>query len=425
MSEEISANINTNEVHASTESTPAPEKDVTIFHNVDDVVSHNDDKQQELLPSELTADLKQIIDSSSLSNNNTEENDLGKEEIDQDMSVNSASSNYEESDNNLDENDNSELVEKQTVELLSDNENISSEADETSNAVDDTSNAKPAFDKGTSLLECNSLDESIEIIDPNTVDTDDTFLGLTIEEKLLLLRDNATKLMEDIDLDEFESYYDYYLINSFKKGRSSAGMVDLDSLRKIEHNLYYNKIQYSNDIDNIYSVDSNDILERNQSVDSIVESKDTTFDADYIEEKKTSLKSLQNSQAVKELTKIPQTRRMTRLQVSQREHSLNNIKAISSSSRLNDDGQSELLDSILKPISESLVQKVKKPYRRSDWLLPNKFRYTRERNTYTKPSYEVIKINELIDNDRLKKILSRFDGGLAGVYKRNTNNSVA
>lgn len=42
---------------------------------------------------------------------------------------------------------------------------------------------------------------------------------------------------------EFESYQDYFLIKTFKKGISASGHVDIDSLRNKEYGIYYKKIK--------------------------------------------------------------------------------------------------------------------------------------------------------------------------------------
>lgn len=64
------------------------------------------------------------------------------------------------------------------------------------------------------------------------------------------LVDNKRKLVNEIrEFEksikpiEFESYQDYFLIKTFKKGISASGHVDIDSLRNKEYGIYYKKIK--------------------------------------------------------------------------------------------------------------------------------------------------------------------------------------
>lgn len=79
-----------------------------------------------------------------------------------------------------------------------------------------------------------------------------------------------------------------------------------------------------------------------------------------------------------------------------------------------DEGETKIQD-----LYESLVPKILEPRRRSDWILPPKARYTPEKQMSTKPSFKSIKINELVGNKRIRSILSRFEGGVAGIRKRD------
>lgn len=71
----------------------------------------------------------------------------------------------------------------------------------------------------------------------------------------------------------------------------------------------------------------------------------------------------------------------------------------------------------IKDLYESLVPKVKVPNRRSDWILPPRLKYQPEKQMRTKVVVDSIKVHELIDTDRITKVLSRFEGGVAGIRK--------
>lgn len=49
---------------------------------------------------------------------------------------------------------------------------------------------------------------------------------------------------------EFESYFDYFLINGFRRGRSESGHVDMIDLRRHEHARYYQRLNNNNNKNN-------------------------------------------------------------------------------------------------------------------------------------------------------------------------------
>lgn len=263
---------------------------------------------------------------------------------------------------------------------------------------------------------------------------------------------------------EFESYHEYFLINTFKKGISASGHVDIDGLRRRNTGVYYKKIKRSGYNATAESVNSSASSSGNPLSDDAEEEDDREDDDFYCNNDKarapgnddklyTDLESnlgrarkgrtrAQHAAQVEQLNSESQEklnidekiftaneapisgtisnnevgnprRRSSRL--SQKTYE---TKEGSSSSDADADDDSYAR---IKDLFESLVPKVRDPYRRSDWILPSKFRYTPEKQMHTKPVFEKVKINELISSTRIRNVLSRYEGGVAGIRKRGWN----
>lgn len=257
---------------------------------------------------------------------------------------------------------------------------------------------------------------------------------------------------------EFESYHEYFLINTFRKGISASGHVDVDNLRRKNHGKYYKRIKRGPNTTTTKSVSSspassnNSLSDEDDADNDNERDKQNTDDQDLYNEdnamandeintgskrrtraqaaaKKETKKSSPSQETLEQAEQklingdislasiIPTAksegtrRRSSRL--TQRTNE-NSILGISDSSMMADE---ESFTNI-RDLYESLVPKVKDPYRRSDWILPSKQRYTPEKQMQTKPVFEKVKINELVTSGRIRYILSKFEGGVAGVRKR-------
>lgn len=337
---------------------------------------------------------------------------------------------------------------------------------------------------------------------------------------------------------EFESYTDYFLINTFKRGKSDSGRVDMLGVKYRDHSKYYQKIgkpnrllngaddtipststksdnsrnsqdtiiaglnntsttsieatvtpppshsssleylhklnnpiQTSSDDNNINNngnqtpMDSNsEIVEVDEledfynytsgynmkinAVDSdirkenILDTSDVNTDSGSatIDSNSTGYRRrssrISKKQEQKRLEKI-QKQEQLRKQILNNEapknlnQSRNNAKNINFQNEntcINYEegcnGSKSINESIqyqersdIKDLYESLVPKVKVPNRRSDWILPPRLKYQPEKQMRTKVMVDSIKVHELIDTDRISKVLSRFEGGVAGIRK--------
>ncbi|CAI4052153.1 Rfm1p SKDI_15G4160 [Saccharomyces kudriavzevii IFO 1802] len=292
------------------------------------------------------------------------------------------------------------------------------------------------------------------------------------------LVDNKRKLVNEIrEFEksikpiEFESYQDYFLIKTFKKGISASGHVDIDSLRNKEYGIYYKKIKKNSaqdvgvpipsnpsssssstrssssiDIsDTEYSGDNNpvtagdnatgrrrrtrsQVTQRENSVPislpSIREAKADDDDGAISEINSSELpfpipiSEVDNLDIASDITERDGVRRRSS-RISERDKRRSQSRLESEEDEEGDEHDMDEGETKIQDLYESLVPKILEPRRRSDWILPPKARYTPEKQMRTKPSFKSIKINELVGNKRIRSILSRFEGGVAGIRKRD------
>ena len=339
---------------------------------------------------------------------------------------------------------------------------------------------------------------------------------------------------------EFESYAEYFIINTFKKGKSESGRVDVLDMKYRNHSKYYQKIRnpnnYSNTVSNITSStptknnnNSDFDTESNKLADTSVETTVTpppshSSSLEYLHKLNNLIKSSNSdntnfsnnngNQAVTDsnsettqaaelediydnipeyttqinvvdsyirkenilhtsdigsdsssvnppLGTIGNRRRSSRIskmqeqkrleEIQRREHlrkqilakqasknlkqSEKNSNKVNTQNNTNDTNSEESNNGSraaikntkyqeqtnIRDLYESLVPKVKVPNRRSDWVLPPKLKYQPEKQMRTKVVFDSIKVHELIDTDRIMKVLSRFEGGVAGIRKTFSN----
>ncbi|CAL9737361.1 repression factor of MSEs protein 1 [Monosporozyma servazzii] len=315
-----------------------------------------------------------------------------------------------------------------------------------------------------------------------------------------------SNVMKDIEPLEFESYTDYFIINTFKRGRSESGKIDMFTLLRRDTPKYYQKIKRSTTKNTGSSNNSNDqciqqvsrngtnstqarvtppqstsssldYLHKLDDVESEFKNKkirmtrssaqtgignskegiqgltDSNWDgvnADDIEdiydnelEYEPIAKASEEVELSQDVEEEQQQnddrndfrRRSTRISKQQEQKKLEGAKRqnemLHQDSEMdqtiqydsNIDGNPDERTDI-KDLYESLVPKIKTPSRRSDWVLPPRLKYQPEKPIRTKVVVDSIKVHELIDTDRIAKILSHFEGGVAGIRKTfNTNRS--
>ncbi|KAG0671005.1 hypothetical protein C6P45_001512 [Maudiozyma exigua] len=294
------------------------------------------------------------------------------------------------------------------------------------------------------------------------------------------LNEEIKNVIKDIKPMEFESYADYFLIHTFKRGISESGRVNLDGLRRKEKSIYYKRIRRSNDppIDENISLppkrsssgDSSTSITPLQTLPSSDKENEYVESTSHSLEKKPvnnvsaeiSLNSIisKDGQADNENHNI---RRSSRISQKDREDKLkrdreeleavaaeeenanrshlnkkqkgrgrpSKSKYTESSSGCDINGDNNIsseedeIDAsksdkvVITDLYENLVEKIKDPQRRSDWLLPPKMKFSQEKQLHTRPEYKTVKIHELVNTNRISAILSRFEGGLAGVRSKD------
>lgn len=292
--------------------------------------------------------------------------------------------------------------------------------------------------------------------------------GSSFVEDMAELSHKRTKLNEEIKEFsltikpiEFESYHDFFMIQTFKKGKSASGHVDIERLRCRNNGLYYRRLKrnlensagasntpatnsalsehendedeederhdpnrfFLADVDKILP-DSNNGPKKRMTRAQLAAKKESEKESELHEKQveKQAEKQGENSDKTLINCDISVTsiitkgesdgsiRRSSRLsQKFSQDSSLD-----SAGTMVTDANQTQIRD-----LYESLVPKVKDPFRRSDWVLPSRSRYTPEKQMRTKHSHEIIKVNELVGTDRIRSVLSKFEGGVAGIRKRS------
>ncbi|CAI4036565.1 hypothetical protein SMKI_15G4130 [Saccharomyces mikatae IFO 1815] len=268
---------------------------------------------------------------------------------------------------------------------------------------------------------------------------------------------------------EFESYQDYFLIKTFQKGISASGHVDIDSLRNKEYGIYYKKIKRNSTQDVDTSIppnpsSSSSSTRSNSSIDisdteysgintpstagassrrrrtrSQANQRENSLPASLpsISEIRTDnddgtisdlngseipfpipVSEVENIDIASDITERDSVRRRSS-RISERDKRRSQSRLGSEEEDEGDERDMDERETKIQDLYESLVPKILEPRRRSDWILPPKARYTPEKQMRTKPSFKSVKINELIGNKRIRSILSRFEGGVAGIRKKD------
>lgn len=310
----------------------------------------------------------------------------------------------------------------------------------------------------------DSIQDSPNYMQPDPLRIDDfgsiksnTVKGTRLDRIIQLSRKRRTlnqeikEFSQTIKPKEFESYHDYFLINTFKKGVSASGHVDLEGLKSRNNGRYYKRIKRGqnpdtrepngsnpngslSDDENDNDAEDDEAYDRNRFFvgDSDDNEPDQTppkrVTRAQLAAKKETQKSLESQEKVEQTYKNLINGDISVTSIISTVDSENSIRRSSRLSQKSNESSagesagsdmSETAAINIKDLYESLVPKVCEPYRRSDWVLPSKNRYTADKQMHTKPVYEKIKVNELVNTDRVRNVLSKFEGGVAGVRKRS------
>lgn len=254
--------------------------------------------------------------------------------------------------------------------------------------------------------------------------------SIKLNRRNILLK--VKELESEVDQMEFESYRDYFILNTFKRGKSVSGRVDTSNLKKYKKRVYYERISSKSnqdydtcsstgDVQTSLSSDNECVSTsgrqtRNQSNDSL----NGVFSSPGPGNKKRDKGNLINmhpqfdisieSILPKETSSVRRSMRLT-----SKEHEKTKILYEVTSK---DDTEAANIN-----LYEVIVQKISNPVRHSDRVLPTKQKYVPEKRVPVKHVPEQVKINELVQNKRIQRILSRFEGGLAGVRTSKTQSS--
>ncbi|CAR22825.1 Rfm1p [Lachancea thermotolerans CBS 6340] len=251
-----------------------------------------------------------------------------------------------------------------------------------------------------------------------------------IKNKRRQLSQESAALKRNVKPIEFESYEDFFLLNKFKKGVSESGKVDVEGIKSRITGVYYEKIKRG---------------VNGQTSDSELQSDDekSKKNAEFRPKRRTTRSQLNKQKVLASRSSstsqspTPEQRKPALLDASISVNSIipsnNSDGNIRRSSRLSQK-EKEILEKKallleragieaavpqILDLFESIVPKTLEPVRRSDWILPSKCRFIPEKFAPIKHTPEQIRINDLIHNGRIRKIMTRFKGGLAGVRKKD------
>ncbi|GAV55266.1 hypothetical protein ZYGR_0AS05900 [Zygosaccharomyces rouxii] len=223
---------------------------------------------------------------------------------------------------------------------------------------------------------------------------------------------------------EFESYHEFFVLSTFRKGISASGHVDINSLRT-NHGKIRRRTKRGIETFTREPIESSgsSSSESEELVYNEPSKKRRHDNSEIIDETPSREKQLlmpqvaeidgniSTSSIVPNLESDGNIRRSTRLS------SRNTTEAADTSNAT--DSQSTVTE--IKDLYESVIPKVKDPHRRSDWILPPRWRYTPEKKMKTNVIYEKVKLNELVSVAKIQRVLSRFEGGITGIRKKTWN----
>ncbi|SCU79601.1 LAFA_0B04258g1_1 [Lachancea sp. 'fantastica'] len=286
--------------------------------------------------------------------------------------------------------------------------------------------------KPDELLVFNQWGNVTEFTNP---ESRSSYSDLSIEEKMAFNKKRRRQIFEEtqelrkcINPLEFEAYEDYFVLKKFRKGVSASGRVGIGENRTRSTGVYYEKITRNGD-NGSNEDDSSQESEtgskekrRSKRVQSSVVKKELSESDIFLNSSPAPQSAKSNTGVFDTSTSassiIPSNntdvnvRRSSRL--SSKEREILEKKA----SRLQEAGFEDANPKILD-LFESIIPKIISPVRRSDWLLPNKNQFIPEKFVPIKHTPEQIKINDLIHNSKIRRIMKRFKGGLAGVRKKD------
>lgn len=280
----------------------------------------------------------------------------------------------------------------------------------------------------------------------NGSETDDTAWQklLQLDAKRKSIAKKIAKASVKIEPNEFESYYEYFLLNTFRKGISPRGQVNIDNVRSHGKPRARRARDYATRTP-ITSSGSSASLDSEETENegykesfnrltripkevitfSIVQgttqapSEVASSTSKEIEEELWYQKSVINTNISVASILPTHDPGVTGRKSARLSHK--RTKTEDSTKYGEDTGRNHEAIMPIKTLYESLVPKIKEPYRRSDWVLPSRLRYTPDKQMNTKVEYEKINLNELVSIGKIQRVFSRFEGGITGIRKTSWN----
>lgn len=308
-----------------------------------------------------------------------------------------------------------------------------SHAQETGNSG--TGTVEKEHEQDTKVIESGSMGAKIPDLQPND---DPTWKRISeLNDRRQRIGQQFQELSRQIKPLEFESYYEFFVLNTFKRGISASGHVSIDNLRR-HHGKPHKRVKRGSETatrEPIASSGSSSSLESDEELSytrppskrrSHTEETGTSGDGDGDGDEVMDGDDRDDGDDKTQASLGPQGEEINgNISVSSIIPKLESSRRRSTrlSSKMDDSAQATRDGEVaeIKDLYESIVPKAKEPIRRSDWMLPPRLRFTPEKQMRTRVVHEKVNLNELVSLGKIQRVLSRFEGGITGVRKKAWN----
>ncbi|CCH60617.1 hypothetical protein TBLA_0D01090 [Henningerozyma blattae CBS 6284] len=198
---------------------------------------------------------------------------------------------------------------------------------------------------------------------------------------------------------EYENYNEYYVLKTFKRGKSISGIVDLEQLKNNQYGDYYEKITY-------------DHLKVNDKNESKISSHESSLNVSpIIESNEPKNTDTITPSSIDNKANEPPDSIMTRIRTRTRGNKSNDRQMVKPELKAKIQNSSNTIKNTAtsKPINslyEVIVPKDKFPERRSDWILPQRKRYVMKATRNSTPKVPYITISRLFKVPKIERLIN-------------------
>ncbi|CAR28858.1 ZYRO0F13574p [Zygosaccharomyces rouxii] len=229
---------------------------------------------------------------------------------------------------------------------------------------------------------------------------------------------------------EFESYYEFFILATFQKGISASGHVDINSLRT-NHGKIRRRAKRGIETFTREPIESSGSSSESSESEELIYNEPSKkrrhnnseiIDGNSPNEKQLLISQLDEINGnICAASIMPKSELDGNIRRSTRLSTRSTTEAPDTNSATNGATDSQGNVTEIRELYESVIPKVRNPYRRSDWILPPRLRFTPDKRMRTNVIYEKVKLNELVSIDKIQRVLSKFEGGITGIRKKTWN----